>query len=47
MKDEFEMYGGGIKPAKSTGTCWIDHRMREPEHVTKTMYVEELRKDVL
>ena len=28
MKDEFEMYGGGIKPVKSTGTRWIDHRIR-------------------
>ena len=22
------MYGGGIKPVKSTGTRWIDHRIR-------------------
>ena len=28
MKDEFEMYGGGRKPVKSTGTRWIDHRIR-------------------
>ena len=28
QKDEFEMYGGGIKPVKSTGTRWIDHRIR-------------------
>ena len=25
MKDGFEMYGDGMKPVKSTGTCWIDH----------------------
>ena len=28
MKDEFEMYGDGVKPVKATGTRWIDHRMR-------------------
>ena len=28
MKDEFEMDGDGIKPVKSTGTRWIDHRIR-------------------
>ena len=27
MKDGFEMYGDGMKPVKSTGTCWIDHRI--------------------
>ena len=28
MKDQFEMYGDGIRPVKSTGTRWIDHRVR-------------------
>ena len=28
MKDEFKMYGDGIKPVKAIGTHWIDHRMR-------------------
>ena len=28
MKDEFEMYGDGVKPVKATGTRWIDHRIR-------------------
>ena len=28
IKDEFEMYGDGVKPVKATGTRWIDHRMR-------------------
>ena len=28
MKDEFEVYGGAIKPIKSTGTHWIEHRIR-------------------
>ena len=27
MKDEFELYGDGIKPVKATGT-WIDHQMQ-------------------
>ena len=27
MKDEFEMFGGGIKPLKSTDPHWIDHRI--------------------
>ena len=27
MKDEFEMYGDGVKPVKATGTGWIDHRI--------------------
>ena len=27
MKDEFEMYGGGIKPVKSIGTHWRDHQI--------------------
>ena len=33
MKDEFEMYEGVIKPVKSTGTCWIDHRIRAMQHL--------------
>ena len=32
MKDEFEMYGGGIKPVKSTGTFWINHQIRAMQH---------------
>ena len=28
MKDEFEIYGGEIKPVKPTSTGWIDHRIR-------------------
>ena len=28
MKDEFKMYGDGVKTVKATGTRWIDHRMR-------------------
>ena len=28
IKGEFEMFGEGVKPVKSTGTRWIDHRIR-------------------
>ena len=33
MKDEFKMYGGGIKSVKSTGTCWIDHQIHAMQHL--------------
>ena len=29
LKEDFEMYGDGIKPLKATGTRGIDHRIRE------------------
>ena len=32
MKDQFEMYGDRIRPVKSTGTRWIDHRVRAMQH---------------
>ena len=25
--DQFEIYGGGVKPVKSNGTRWIDHKV--------------------
>ena len=28
IKKDFEMFGDGVKPVKSTGTRWIDHRIR-------------------
>ena len=28
LKDQYEMYGSGVKPVKATGTRWIDHRLR-------------------
>ena len=28
IKTDFEMYGDGVEPVKSTGTRWIDHRIR-------------------
>ena len=30
---DFEMFGNGVKPVKSTGTRWIDHRLRAMERV--------------
>ena len=28
IKEDFEMFGDGVRPVKSTGTRWIDHRIR-------------------
>ena len=28
IKEDFEMFGDCVKPVKSTGTQWIDHRIR-------------------
>ena len=28
LKDQSEMYGGGVKPVKSNSTRWIDHEVR-------------------
>ena len=28
MKDEFEMYGSGIKPVKFSSTRWVHHQIR-------------------
>ena len=33
MKGRFEMYGDGVRPAKATGTGWIDHKIRAIERV--------------
>ena len=33
IKGDFEMFGDGVKPVKSTGTRWIDHRLRAMERV--------------
>ena len=27
IKGDFEMFGDGVKPVKSTGTRWIDHQL--------------------
>ena len=33
IKGDFEMFGDGAKPLKSTGTPWIHHRLRAMERV--------------
>ena len=27
IKEDFELFGDGVKPVKSTETCWIDYRI--------------------
>ena len=45
LKGDFEMYGDGIKPLKSSRTCWIDHRIPAMgRHVDKFgLYTRHLR----
>ena len=33
LKDQYEMYGAGVKPDKATGTRWIDHKLRATQKV--------------
>ena len=28
LKDEYSFENGEVKPSKSTGTCWIDHKLQ-------------------
>ena len=28
LKDQLEIYGGRVKPVRSNGTRWIDHKVR-------------------
>lgn len=32
-KQDFEMFGDGVKPVKLTGTCWIDLYIQAMGHV--------------
>ena len=27
LKDQFEIYGGGVTPVKDNGTRWMDHKV--------------------
>ena len=27
FKEDFDLFSNGVKPVKSTETCWIDHRI--------------------
>ena len=44
LQDEFDMYGLGIKPVKSTGTRWIDHKLRAMERLVEKfgLYTQHL-----
>ena len=48
LKDEFEMYGGGVKPVKSNGTRWIDHKVRAMGRVVEKfgLYVQHLKENI-
>ena len=44
LQDQFDMYGSGIKPVKSTGTRWIDHKLRAMERLVEKfgLYTQHL-----
>ena len=48
MKDEFEMYGGGIKPVKSTGIHWIGHQICAMLHLLDKyrLYCQHLQETI-
>ena len=48
LKDQFEMYGGGVKPVKSNGTRWIDHKVRAMGRVVEKfgLYVQHLKGNI-
>lgn len=48
LKDQFEMYGGGVKPVKSSGTRWIDHKVRAMGRVVEKfgLYVQHLKENI-
>ena len=48
LKGQFEMYGNGVKPVKSNGTRWIDHKVRAMGRVLEKfgLYVEHLKKNI-
>ena len=45
LKDQYEMYGAGVKPDKATGTRWIDHKLRATQKVVDKygLYTQHLR----
>ena len=45
LRDQFEMYVGGVKPVKSNGTRWIDHKVRVMGRVVEKfgLYVQHLK----
>ena len=45
LKDQYEMYGAGVKPDKATGTRWIDHKLRATQKVVDKygLYTQHLQ----
>ena len=35
LRDQFEMYGCGVRPLKAAGTRWIDHKLRAMERLVE------------
>ena len=33
LRDQYEMYGSGVKPVKASGIRWIDHRVRAMQNL--------------
>ena len=44
LQDQFDMCGSGIKPVKSSGTRWIDHKLRAMERLVEKfgLYTQHL-----
>ena len=47
MKSQFEMYGDSARLTKTTGTRWIDHKIRAMGRVVnkKGLYCQKKSKD--
>ena len=45
IKDQYEMYGPGVKPVKASGTCWIDHRLHAMQKLVEKygLYMSHLQ----
>ena len=45
LKEQFETYGNNIRPVKSTGTRWIDHRIRAMEKLANkfSLYMQHIQ----
>ena len=45
LKNQYEMFGAGVKPVKATGTRWIDHKLKVMERVVNKygLYCQHLQ----
>ena len=45
LRDQFEMYGCGVRPLKAAGTRWIDHKLRAMERLVEKfgLYAADLQ----